>query len=29
MLEPQRHHLDEPYASLDLAGPTNRINEIQ
>ncbi|MHA7304271.1 hypothetical protein ACX80E_03350 [Arthrobacter sp. TMN-49] len=28
-LEPQRHHLDELYASLDLAGLTNRINEIQ
>ncbi|MHA7271553.1 integrase catalytic domain-containing protein [Arthrobacter sp. HLT1-20] len=29
MLEPQRHHMDELYASLDLAGLTNRINEIQ
>lgn len=29
MLEPQRHYLDELYASLDLAGLTNRINEIQ
>ena len=29
MLEPQRRHMDDLYASLDLAGLTNRINEIQ
>ncbi|MEV8145621.1 hypothetical protein [Specibacter sp. NPDC078709] len=29
ILIPQRHQLAELYASLDLAGPTNRINEIQ
>ncbi|PYI67874.1 integrase [Arthrobacter livingstonensis] len=29
MLEPQRHHMDKLYNSLDLAGLTNRINEIQ
>lgn len=29
MLEPQRHHMDELYDSLDPAGLTNRINEIQ
>lgn len=29
MLEPQRQHMDELYVSLDLAGLTNRINEIQ
>ena len=29
MLEPQRQHLDMLYTSLDLAGLTNRINEIQ
>ncbi|MCY0906735.1 transposase family protein [Arthrobacter sp. H14-L1] len=29
MLEPQRRHMKELYASLDLAGLTTRINEIQ
>jgi len=29
MLEPQRRHMDELYDILDLAGLTNRINEIQ
>lgn len=29
MLKPQRRHMDELYANLDLAGLTNRINEIQ
>lgn len=29
LLELQRHHLDELYASLELAGLSNRINEIQ
>lgn len=29
MFEPQRHHMEEIYASLDLAELTNQINEIQ
>ena len=29
MLEPQRHHMEELYASMDLAELTNQINEIQ
>ena len=29
MLEPQRRHMEDLYANLDLAGLTNRINEIQ
>ena len=29
MLEPQRRHMEGLYTSLDLAGLTNRINEIQ
>ncbi len=29
MLEPQREHVNEFYARLDLAGLTNRISEIQ
>lgn len=29
MLDSQRDYLDELYDSLDLAGPTNQISEIQ